>query len=78
MTETKPAAQLAIDELNAQLADWQAEIDSAREQAIGNLGKKTATLALLSDGSVATQSEVETHVNSGQDASHPYENGRRA
>lgn len=86
-TSQKPAAQTALNELktsaqtpedHAQIEAWQSEVDNERAQIIGNLGKETAKLALMPDGTVATQSEVQTRLQSGQDASHPYEHGRRA
>ena len=87
MAETKPKVQAALDELktsaqtsedHAQIEAWQSEINDQRAQTIGDLGKETAKLALLADGTVATQSEVETGVKAGQEVSHPYEHGRRA
>ena len=71
MTEIAQVPQLTSNELDVQ-------VGSERAQVASNLDKETVKLTLTGDGTVVTKSEAQTLLAAGQDASHPYENGRRA
>lgn len=86
-TETKPAAQLAIDELageaasaedQALVAEWQTELDAQRAEAIGRTGLKTSELVDLGDGSIVTKEQAREVVESGEAGDAIYKKGRRS
>ncbi len=84
-TETKPAFQVALDDLRsdvtspdelATLNEWQNEIDSARAGRTGSA--PVHELVQLADGTIETKDNVQAQLEAGQEPGGAYDNGRRA
>lgn len=79
----KPAAQVIIDELQAEttspedeavLEEWQEELDTAREAIDKARVQEVGKLVILSDGSAVPERELQ---GAEGDPNLPYGNGRR-